>query len=499
MKKGTAITFAVGVFTGLALCGPAAQAADYLAARPTTQTFYLDGGKIELTAYLIGGSTYVRLRDIGRAADFGVTYDSSTNSVYIDPNAHYQEEVTPPAQGFIRQASEEMVAAFKMFHDTWNSTAWITNWDNVDIYTIIDSADNGVIGNSSYDYVSTAINLVLEHPEYFHNYHLWEYEWDGSQTWKLPGQESTPMQRLLIAVPDGEPKEDTVSLTVKKLEAGTNKPLSGVTFKIESAADPSAFSVTRTTGADGTVTLTREADGLSAGQYKITEEAAPEGFTPQTESQVVTVLPGSSAASTFTFYNTSTATGAGDGSIRKMDADNPTVGIPGAIIRITSILLDDGGSFAGEYTTKNGGYILKEDLDFSKLPTGSYVAEEITPPEGYILSSDVSKVKQAFVWDGEHDVSLIFEPHPSDREAPAAHAGHREDHRAGWPYPGPLRRFRHHRPGCCAGGLLRHRHRGHGRVRPPRQGADHTGAGAGGVRNVSGILRQSAFCDIVSL
>ena len=74
MKKGrTAITFAVGVLTGLALCGPAAQAADYLTARPTTQTFYLNGGRIDLTAYLIGGSNYVRLRDIGKAVDFGVT------------------------------------------------------------------------------------------------------------------------------------------------------------------------------------------------------------------------------------------------------------------------------------------------------------------------------------------------------------------------------------------------------------------------------------------
>ena len=99
----------------------------------------------------------------------------------------------------------------------------------------------------------------------------------------------------------------------------------------------------------------------------------------------------------------------GDGSIRKIDADNPTVGIPGAVIRITSVKLDDGGSYFGEFVTKDGGYILKEDLDFSKLPTGSYIAEEITPPEGYILSSDVSKVKQPFVWDGEHDISLIFE------------------------------------------------------------------------------------------
>lgn len=98
MKKGrTAITFAVGVLTGLALCGPAAQAADYLTARPTTQTFYLNGGRIDLTAYLIGGSNYVRLRDIGKAVDFGVTYDGTTNSVYIDPDARYEPEVTNPA------------------------------------------------------------------------------------------------------------------------------------------------------------------------------------------------------------------------------------------------------------------------------------------------------------------------------------------------------------------------------------------------------------------
>ena len=37
------------------------------------------------------------------------------------------------------------------------------------------------------------------------------------------------------------------------------------------------------------------------------------------------------------------------------------------------------------------------------------MAEEITPPQGFILSSDTSKVKQPFVWDGEHDVSLVFE------------------------------------------------------------------------------------------
>ena len=317
-------------------------------------------------------------------------------------------DVNSNREGFIEQAAEEFVAAMKLYHETYGQSSFITDWSKIGTHSIIDSADGGKTGNSAYDYVAAGVNTVLDHPEYFHTYHLWMYDWDKSQPWKLAGQSGVPMQRLLIAVPDNKPTEGTVSLTVKKLEAGTNKPIPGVTFKVESADGSGDFSVTKTTGADGTFILTAEADGLAAGQYKITEEAAPEGYVAQTASQIVTVMPNGSANSAFVFYNEPNKT-EGDGSIRKVDADNPTVGIPGAVIRITSVKLDDGGSFVSEYTTGDGGYIPKEDLDFSKLPTGSYVAEEITPPEGFILSSDVSKVKQPFVWDGEHDISLIFE------------------------------------------------------------------------------------------
>ena len=95
-RKREAIFMGIGVLAGLALSGPAAQAADYLTARPSTQAFYLNGEKISLTAYLIGGSNYVRLRDIGRAVDFGVTYDAATNTVYIDSTQPYQTETAQP-------------------------------------------------------------------------------------------------------------------------------------------------------------------------------------------------------------------------------------------------------------------------------------------------------------------------------------------------------------------------------------------------------------------
>ena len=85
MKKGTgtAITFALGVFAGLTLCGPAAQAATNLTATLSNQPIYVDGQRVSMTAYQIGGNNYVRLRDIGQAVDFAVDYDPATNSVYI--------------------------------------------------------------------------------------------------------------------------------------------------------------------------------------------------------------------------------------------------------------------------------------------------------------------------------------------------------------------------------------------------------------------------------
>ena len=113
-RKREAIFMGIGILAGLALSGPAAQAADYLTARPSTQIFYINGQQTPLTAYLIGGSNYVRLRDIGRAVDFGVTYDATTNTVYIDPDAHYEQEVISPSQVVISPSAgitEESVQA----------------------------------------------------------------------------------------------------------------------------------------------------------------------------------------------------------------------------------------------------------------------------------------------------------------------------------------------------------------------------------------------------
>ena len=93
-RKDIALTL-TGVAVGLTIGGQSAIAA--LTANPSNQAFYLDGQRISLTAYSIAGNNYVKLRDIGRAVDFGVTYDGANNSVYIDPEEPYVEEAKAPA------------------------------------------------------------------------------------------------------------------------------------------------------------------------------------------------------------------------------------------------------------------------------------------------------------------------------------------------------------------------------------------------------------------
>lgn len=96
--KGTILILA-GVMAGMLLSGPAGTALAVLTANPSSQTFYLDGQKVGLQAYEINGSNYVKLRDVGQAVDFGVTYDAATNSVHIDPDQPYADEVKVPTDG----------------------------------------------------------------------------------------------------------------------------------------------------------------------------------------------------------------------------------------------------------------------------------------------------------------------------------------------------------------------------------------------------------------
>ena len=51
----------------------------------------MDGRPITISAYEIGGSNFFKLRDLGKALGFQVTWDSSTSTVGILTDQPYQE------------------------------------------------------------------------------------------------------------------------------------------------------------------------------------------------------------------------------------------------------------------------------------------------------------------------------------------------------------------------------------------------------------------------
>jgi len=57
----------------------------------TDSKIFLDGSEVFLTAYNIGGNNYFKLRDVAKAFNFGVTWDSTTSTIGIDTSTGYVE------------------------------------------------------------------------------------------------------------------------------------------------------------------------------------------------------------------------------------------------------------------------------------------------------------------------------------------------------------------------------------------------------------------------
>ena len=84
-----------GMALGMALLsGGSALASVALTAYPSNHTFYVDGRRVTLTAYEIGGNNYLKLRDIGQAVGFNVYWDGT---VQIESDKPYTG-VGPVAQ-----------------------------------------------------------------------------------------------------------------------------------------------------------------------------------------------------------------------------------------------------------------------------------------------------------------------------------------------------------------------------------------------------------------
>ena len=91
---------ASGVLLGAAVAGPAASAA--LTAQQSNQKIFVDGQSVQIEAYSINGSNYCKLRDVGKAVGFHVSYDALTNTVRINTNEACADEVTVSASATVK-------------------------------------------------------------------------------------------------------------------------------------------------------------------------------------------------------------------------------------------------------------------------------------------------------------------------------------------------------------------------------------------------------------
>lgn len=115
-RRKNALLVVASMLIGATISGPAAHAAaEYFTAVRSTQTFYLDDRQIELEAYAINGNNYVKLRDVGQAVNFNVTYDGAANSVHIATDEVYSEDAP-----VLTPTDPQSPAAYTISTDHWS-------------------------------------------------------------------------------------------------------------------------------------------------------------------------------------------------------------------------------------------------------------------------------------------------------------------------------------------------------------------------------------------
>ena len=74
-------------------------------ALPTPSTIYLDGEKLNLTVYIIGGNNFFKLRELMEVLDVFVGYDGVTKAITLETSKGYEPE-SPVAQELAKEPEE---------------------------------------------------------------------------------------------------------------------------------------------------------------------------------------------------------------------------------------------------------------------------------------------------------------------------------------------------------------------------------------------------------
>ena len=189
------------------------------------------------------------------------------------------------------------------------------------------------------------------------------------------------------------------TLTVKKIDAATGRPVEGAKFHIIYASNHTFTGEINDLGdhytdADGIIHLDKMRDGW----YQITETQAPDGYRIQ-DSGVYECYLAAGTDKVITVENVPLSTIL----IQKMDGETGKP-LPGAWFRLKYLneMTAMDGSTLGEYVTDENGQIEITDLD-----EGTYIVEEISAPAGYVMSE--ASTRTVYLSGESQDfISLIY-------------------------------------------------------------------------------------------
>ncbi len=134
-RRKEAALVASGIILGASIAAPVAGAA--LTAQESSQRFVMDGKSVQIEAYSINGSNYAKIRDIGKATGFNVSYDAASNTVVINTAEPYAEDapartsrtVSLPTNGsqYVPQVGDRILCDDGTEYEIKDTTRWDSN------------------------------------------------------------------------------------------------------------------------------------------------------------------------------------------------------------------------------------------------------------------------------------------------------------------------------------------------------------------------------------
>ena len=162
MKSKSFVAGAVGFALGAALFAGGAAYAEGVSAERSAQAVYIDGQRVEMEAYNIFGSNYVKLRDVGQAVGFNVYWNGA---VQIDTSAPYTGEAPASAPVPQEQAAPDASASANPAIFTGSYTREAYNALRQTVATRADSAPVAM-SNATWDAMQEVIAAIGEWPAY---------------------------------------------------------------------------------------------------------------------------------------------------------------------------------------------------------------------------------------------------------------------------------------------------------------------------------------------